>query len=132
MRENWIREAVGILASHKGQLGVINMLRSYGMNIDASKKASFDIFDESKKRLIAAQRPKRFLAYCLMLSGILIPIGMLFTGLGIYIFSFTPLILGFVWLTKLPNPRRLPENIISEQDAPDRHLAAQQSDFQIN
>jgi len=117
MRESWIREAVSILASHKGHLGIINMLRSYGMSIDAAKRTSFDIFDESKKRLIVAQRPKRFLAYFLILSGILTPIGMLLGGLGLYSFAFMPIILGFVWLTRLANPSRLPENIINEQDA---------------
>lgn len=110
MRESWIREGEIVLGSGSGHLGIINMLRSYGMDHVAAKKASYDIFDQAKLRLMKSLRLQKVIAWLMIIGGILLPIITFLSGAGFYIFSLTPIGLGAVWLQKLPNPSRLPEN----------------------
>ena len=100
MRESWIREGEIVLSSGRGHLGIINMLRSYGMDHVAAKKASYDIFDQAKLRLMKSLRLQRVVAWLMIIGGFLLP--------GLYLFSLTAI--GIGWLFKLPNPSRLTEN----------------------
>ncbi|MBK1856582.1 hypothetical protein JO972_16550 [Verrucomicrobiaceae bacterium 5K15] len=109
MREAWIQEAVTALARGRGHLGVINMLRSYGMNSHDAKKVSFDIFDAAKARLRKLLRWKRLMAW----SMIALPFILLIFGYGNFIVTLWPLFAGITWLYKLPNPSRLPEEKLS-------------------
>ena len=100
MREGWIREAEVVLSAGRGYLGVISMLRSYGMDHVTAKKASYDIFDQAKLRLMKSLRLQKVVAWLMIIGGLLLS--------GFYLFSLTAI--GICWLFKLPNPSRLTEN----------------------
>lgn len=117
LREYWIEEAVVVLSIGKGHLGVINMLRGYGMSNDSAIEVSYDIFDHAKLRLLCMQRGQRLLAWCLIVFGVLLPLMMLFSGLGLWYFSFAPIGIGVAMLFKLPNPTSLPRKNVTKQDA---------------
>lgn len=108
LRESWIQEAVVVLSIGKGHLGVINMLRSYGMSNDSAMEISYDVFEQARLRLLRMQRGRKLLAWLLILSGMLIPFLMLLSGLGIWYFSFAPMAIGAAMLFKMPNPTSLP------------------------
>ncbi|NWK56475.1 hypothetical protein HW115_12705 [Verrucomicrobiaceae bacterium N1E253] len=109
LRDQWIREAEVLLGMGKGHLGVINMLRASGMSTDMAKRTSFDIFDQAKIKLLKSQRLERCLAWLLITAGILAPVAMYIAKLDYYVFSIAPIGAGYMMLTKLPNPSRLPE-----------------------
>lgn len=115
LREYWIEEAVVVLSIGKGHLGVINMLRGYGMSNDSAMEISYDIFDHAKLRLLCMQRSRRLLAWCLIVFGMFLPLIMLFSGLGIWYCSFAPIGIGVAMLFKLPNPTSLPRKNVAEQ-----------------
>ena len=109
MRQRWISEAEIILGAGKGHLGVINYLRSQGMNGDDAKKASYDIFDQAKSRLMRSQLPQTILGWILIAIGVVTPIALFVLQARVVIFSLAPILGGIFVLFKVVKPSRLPE-----------------------
>ncbi len=111
VREEWIKDAVLILGSGKGHMGIIIFLRSKGLAPDQARKVSFDIFDEARRRVWRGQMGYRLLAWTLIALGFLLPVVcFIITSGGLVFVAATPLILGGILLGKQLKPSRLPEN----------------------
>ena len=109
MREKWIAESEIRLGAGKGHLGVINYLRQQGLSGDNAKKASYDIFDQAKARLMKRQRPQIIFGWVLILLGIITPIALFVLQARVVVFSVAPVIAGIFVLFKVVKPSRLPE-----------------------
>ena len=109
IREGWIRRGTDILEEGKGHLGIINMIRSEGVDDDKAKRLSYDVFDEAVSRLRRRRRPHRMIGTILVLVGVF----PFFAGaLGqqkAMLVSGLPVILGVYMLSRQPRATRLPE-----------------------
>ena len=55
LKEEWITEAVLILRSGRGHMGIINHLRSYGLSPESAKTVSYHVFDKALIRVKRVQ-----------------------------------------------------------------------------
>jgi len=107
--KEYVERAEVMLGARKGHIAIINYLRKQGMTPDQAKKMSYPIFDEAKASLMVSQNLFRFVAWFLIIMGIVAPIVMVIRGAGFVIVSGAPLILGGLLLNYLIVPSRLPE-----------------------
>jgi len=107
-----VLRALALLARGKDQWAVVNDLRAQGLSLEEAKRESAAVFDEAVIRLRHAQRLKRLLAWLLIASGPLLPLGLAYAGFGFVIFSLAPVGLGIALLYKLPRPRRIPPALL--------------------
>ena len=106
-REAAILRAFELLKSGKDQWAVVNDLRSSGLPPDDAKRESYPVFDEAKRRLSRLQFLPRVAALMLIVSGVVIPLGLLWAGAGYLVVSSIPIVAGLAILFKLPNPKRV-------------------------
>jgi hypothetical protein len=107
-----VLRALALLGRGKDQWAVVNDLRAQGLSLEEAKRESAAVFDEAVIRLRHAQRLKRLLAWLLIASGPLLPLGLAYAGFGFVIFSLAPVVFGIALLYKLPRPRRIPPALL--------------------
>jgi len=105
-------EAIEVLLSKRGHMGLINHLRSKGLSPDKAKTISFPLFDEAKKSVMRKQLPLIALALGLVIIGLGLPVAMYFMDFGFVVLSSAPFAAGtYLWF-KVIRPDRLPENML--------------------
>lgn len=118
-REGAILRAFQLLKSGKDQWAVVEDLRLTGLPLDDAKRESYPVFDEAKRRLAQSQFLPRVAALMLIVSGVVVPLGLLFNGGWAYLLaSAAPVIAGMVILSKLPNPRRISPDRMFDPGSP--------------